>query len=282
MKQKLKMLVTGTGLVAVLAFSIASCKRTNSERPDVNYSDREIAKGILFLSGKVSNAIPELKDAGEYVEQTVKSRVGETEYAKLQSKQSIMIEKLLDVSEELSPGFLRDFKTAMTSKNPQRITESIASANKLIYTAVLYKSMESSATAVNGAKSAINEAVFTRNKDLKALVSEIKSNQIKNTDIQLRVENILGKDAGVNYKPIKTTAEGECALLAIALNIGAFVNIGMILNVVALVNIEVGFNVHQAAAITKYTAITSEFQHESSSTAKLDKEMIAASIARTL
>jgi len=136
-EKKLKNLVKITFASVLCVAVVAACKKKYQSEPKPNYSNLEIARGVLFLDGPVADAIPQLSDASKFIQSTVESQLGNEKFALAQKNKRAVIEELLNATEKINPGFLSEFKKNMTSQNPQQISLAIQSSNKLLYSTVL-------------------------------------------------------------------------------------------------------------------------------------------------
>lgn len=261
---------------------IACQKNTGAESSEQQFTDEDLVNGILFLNGSFVNSVPELRDASELVDATIKEKIGEVEFRKTVLKRNEAYGNIISTAKRLNPNFTRSFAEKIQTKNPQIISEAIQEANKLLYSASLMYFYQDQAKADNvGDK--IEELYLKDSEKLSTLLAKISDENVNGEEIGRYVASLMDEN---NFSGEKSTILSDIedpnvqpACLAVALNVGAFVNIGMILNVVALVNVEVGFVVHQAAAAYTYTAIDTEFARRANG---LNQERLVASIAKAI
>jgi len=270
-------------VVAVIAFSVIYACRRDDGRGSTVFTDEDIFRGVILLQGDFVNVIPELKRANRVITETLKERIGVEAFDLATYTQKNTLQGMLETALKIDPMLISSFGKNVRTKDPQKITEAIQRASRLMYTAALLHYYKNSRSADSTERILDNLYVGNPEK-LEKLAIKVVNPDIDSKNLGSYIVGILreqGLDIGKKSNPLEDKGDevdvATFGFIAIALNIGAFVNIGMILNLVAMVNVEVAFVYHEAAAARRYTAIDVEF---SSSQHRFDQERLVASIAR--
>lgn len=223
-------------LISIIFFSIVltGCEENkdteNHKSSLVNFSGKELFKGILFAQGDVAKLIPPIQQSYSYYEI---NNMDST----FQKKSDDKITALLNFIEVENPNYFNNFKDAITSKNHILIRDSLISSSNLLYETSLNLFMST-----------------TEKTELKNLLSNLDIENYTNDDGSINKEKLRNEITKSNSFSLNQTGKGTCWFAGVVIVAAAYVVV--VHAAAAMIYVAVAWVAEAYAAIDQAKTIT--------------------------
>ena len=224
--------------------------------PRKEYSSEQLFRGIIFMKGPVSSTIPEVQDRLEVKNLVITN--------KEQIKQEIKIEDLIVKQiKKCFPEYLEEFKTEVTSGDPQRINLALEKTQDIIMRSLAsYLGLQ--LNNITSAKEQISKIMARNQNEFQSAIADFQMKKIDEKEFDKRIHASLNVDKDklksifpgdqISDAAIRNANKelcGGCAAflsflacnVAVAINVAGYINLALAVNIAVAIDAAVAVNI---------------------------------------
>jgi len=224
------------GLVIACSFLLFSCNKDkiviqNIEKSQ-KYSNEELFRAIIFMSGEAANEIPEIKEQVALIKALNPTQENQLSLKKIQ-------DKVISEINIQNPGYLNSFASSILSHDQERIKEEITKANDIVFISIS-KYFNINLTSNKSAKEEVLDIFQKKQQNIESLLTKYQLGSITKESFENSIIKLLDLDK-TQLKSISTSIGnnpdpnlfGGCVAflsfvgcnIAVAINIAGYINV---------------------------------------------------------
>lgn len=204
----------------------------SKNRPS-SFSDEDIFRGIMFMSGDAANAIPEIKEQVLLIKNLNPTEESRSTLKKMQ-------DDFIRQVELQNPGYISAFVASIRSHDHVRIEEELKRAEDVVFTAVS-KYFKFEIGAASSAKEEVLNIFISKQAEVEDLLTQFQLGEISKTFFESSIMSTLQLDHSKIKALAETVDPSEAALFggcvaflsflacnaAVAINIAGYINVAL-------------------------------------------------------